>query len=101
MIKAYKMNGIDIVVAETEEEAKTYYAKEVGQTKEEVEHDFVGEVSLNTRMWINIDDLPLEEQKQCLLMKKMNGGLFVERSFKWVLENEKPHTPCIISSTEY
>lgn len=100
-MKVFKMNDIDWVAAETEEQAKAFYEKEVEFTGEEIDHEFVGEVSLGHTMLVSLDDLPAEEMKMCQIMKRVGGELFVRKSFSWVIENENITKPCIIASTEY
>ncbi|WP_374187471.1 hypothetical protein ACEPPU_24285 [Priestia aryabhattai] len=100
-MKVFKMNDIDWVAAETEEQAKFFYGKEVGFDQGEVEHDFVGEVSLQDTMLVEVDELPLEEQKMAQTMKRLHGTLFTYKPFSWVIEHEKITKPCVIASTEY
>ncbi|KAB2419572.1 hypothetical protein F8167_29560, partial [Bacillus cereus] len=61
MMKVFKMNDYDWVAAKNEEEAKTFYEEFID--REEIEEDFVGEVSLQDKMHISIDELPDEEQR--------------------------------------
>lgn len=102
MMKVFKMNDIDWVCAESEQRAKEFYKKEVGFDDDEINEEFVGEVSLNNIMYIHIDDLPLEEQHITQLnMRNVGGEIFIPMPFSWVIENEKITNPCIICSTEY
>lgn len=101
-MKVFKMNDIDWVCAENEQQAKDFYKKEVGFNDDEIEEEFLGEFSLNNLMLVSVDDLPEEEKLITQLdMKNIGGELFVYKSFSWVIENEKISKPCIICSTEY
>jgi hypothetical protein len=102
MMKVFKMNDCDWVAAETEEQAKEFYAKETGYDLEmEVKPDFEGEVSLEDTMYIGVDELPEEEQSMAQEMTKFGKELYVSRPFRWVIEKDKITEPCIISSTEF
>ncbi|GAB6425942.1 TPA: hypothetical protein ACOQ31_005596 [Bacillus cereus] len=99
MIKVFKMNDCDWVAAKNEEEAKSFYEQFID--REDIEEDFVGEVSLQDKMHILADDLPLEEQQMCQTMINMGGELHVLKTFEWVIKNDNITSPCIIASTEY
>lgn len=100
-MKVFKMNDIDWVAAESEQEAKEFYAKEVGHTLEEVDHDYVGEVSLSNTMFVEVDELPEEELRKAQVMKRVAGTLFAYKPFSWVIEHDNITKPCVIASTEY
>jgi len=100
-MKVYKMNDIDWVAAETEEQAKSFYKEECNVEDADIEEFFEGEVSLEETMLIDVDDLPLEEQKMVQTMKQYAGTLFAYKPFSWVIEHEKITKPCVIASTEY
>lgn len=101
-MKVFKMNDYDWVCAENEQQAKEYYKKEVGFDDEEIEEEFLGEVSLNDTMLVNVNDLPYEENMITQLnMRNIGGELYVPKPFSWVIENEKITKPCIIASTEF
>ncbi|MGG1147635.1 hypothetical protein [Bacillus wiedmannii] len=100
-MKVFKMNDCDWVCAETEEQAKEYYKKECGFDDEDINEGFVGEVSLQDKMHILADDLPLEEQQMCQTMINIGGELHVLKTFEWVIKNDNITSPCIIASTEY
>ncbi|MGX5628229.1 hypothetical protein [Bacillus cereus] len=99
MIKVFKMNDCDWVAAENEEEAKSFYEQFID--REDIEEDFVGEVSLQDKMHILADDLPLEEQQMCQTMINRGEELHVLKTFEWVIKNDNITSPCIIASTEY
>lgn len=100
-MKVFKINGCEWVAAESEEQAKTYYGKQTGITREEIDEDYEGEASLEVKMWVAVDDLPIEEQKMAQEMRNFHGELFVLRPFSWVIKHENITEPCIICSTEY
>lgn len=101
-MKVFKMNDYDWVCAESEQQAKNFYKEEVGFDDDEINDEFIGEVSLNNTMYISIDDLPMEEQQMTqMFMRNIGGELFVLKPFSWVIEHENITNPCIISSTEY
>ncbi|HDR3439649.1 TPA: hypothetical protein ACR3Z0_006590 [Bacillus thuringiensis] len=100
-MKVFKMNDIDWVCAETEEQAKEYYKEECGIGDEDLNEYFEGEVSLQETMHINVDDLPYEEQQQCQTMMHRGGELVVLRSFEWAIKQNNITKPCVIASTEY
>ncbi|MDQ0270984.1 hypothetical protein J2S17_002870 [Cytobacillus purgationiresistens] len=53
-------------------------------------------------MMINVDDLPVEEEKMTQLdMSKFGNELFVPRSFAWVINKENIKGVCIMASTEF
>lgn len=83
-MNVYRMNECDWVCAETEEQAKAFYKKEVGFDDDEIEEDFMGEVSLQGTM-VDLDD----------------DGNFVKRTFEEVIVQDNITEPCIICSTEY
>lgn len=96
------MNDYDWVCAENEGQAKEFYKKETGFNEDEIEEEFLGDVSLNDTMLVNVDDLPEEEKMITQLdMRNIGGELFVRKSFSWVIEKENITKPCIICSTEY
>ncbi|MGR5970808.1 hypothetical protein ACT7C1_33700 [Bacillus paranthracis] len=101
MMKVFKMNDYDWVAAKNEEEAKNFYEEFID--REEIEEDFVGEVSLRETMLINIDDLPDEEQRVATIEPVVHRGgkTCVLRSFEWVIKRDNITNPCIIASTEY
>jgi len=95
------MNEFDWVAAESEKEAKEYYEKETGFSKEEVEEGFEGEVSLQSKMYLSLDELPEEEMyKRQMDMRKLYGELCVGKTFEWVISHENITKPQIIASTE-
>ncbi|MGG3964996.1 hypothetical protein [Heyndrickxia faecalis] len=98
-MKVFKMNECDLVAAETEGQAKEFYKKEFGF--DDIAIDFEGEVPLTDTILINVDDLLEEEQLLTQEFTRSGNELFVNRSFKWVIEKEKITSPCIIASTEY
>jgi hypothetical protein len=100
-MRVFKMNDCDWVCAETEEQAKEFYKNEVGFDENEINEEFVGEVSIQDEMLIEVDDLPIEEQNQRQKMKMYAGTLFAYKTFEWVIKHENITKPCIISSTEY
>ncbi|MCA1029327.1 hypothetical protein LCM23_25270 [Cytobacillus kochii] len=100
-MKVFRMNDYDWVCAESEEQAKEFYKNECGLDYEEINEYFVGEVSLQDEMMIEVGDLPIEEQKQTQKFKEYAGTLFAYKTFEWVIKNENITEPCIISSTEY
>jgi hypothetical protein len=97
-MKVFKMNDFDWVAANNEEEAKTFYEEFI--ERDEIEEDFVGEVSLTDTMLIPIGDLPLEEQKRVQKLGHFAGELCAYKSFEWVINNQNITKPCIIASTE-
>ncbi|MGR5994473.1 hypothetical protein ACT7C9_15230 [Bacillus cereus] len=99
MMKVFKMNDCDWVAAKNEEEAKSFYEQFID--RDDIEEDFVGEVSLQDKMHILADDLPLEEQQMCQTMVNRGGELHVLKTFEWVIKNDNITSPCIIASTEY
>ncbi|PIE97218.1 hypothetical protein CO726_02630 [Bacillus fungorum] len=101
MMKVFKMNDCDWVCAETEEQAKEFYKNECGFEDDEVNEYFEGEVSLNTMMHVDADDLPEEELTKCQQMTKYGDTLLILKPFKWVIEHENITSPCVIASTEY
>ncbi|WP_416730280.1 hypothetical protein [Fictibacillus sp. JL2B1089] len=101
-MKVFKMNDCDWVAAETEEQAKSFYANQTGfDLQEEINPDFEGEVSLNDTMFIGVNELPEEELLMPQETTKYGNELYVSRSFHWVIEKDKITEPCIISSTEF
>lgn len=100
-MKVFKMNDCDWVCAKSEEQAKEFYKTEVGFDEEEINSDFIGEVSLQNEMLVEVADLPIEEQKQPQKLKEYGGSLFAYKTFEWVIAHENITKPCIISSTEY
>lgn len=100
-MKVFKMNEIDHVCAESEEQAKKFYQETTGEDMQDIEESFEGEVSLSETMYVSIDDLPKEELHFPQIMKRIGGELWVEKPFEWVIKNEKITEPCIICSTEY
>ncbi|EMY4797085.1 MULTISPECIES: hypothetical protein [Bacillus] len=102
-MKVFKMNDIDWVCAETEEQAKEYYKEECGIDDEDLNEYFEGEVSLRETMLINIDDLPDEEQRVAIIEPVVHrgGATCVLRSFEWVIKQDNITKPCVIASTEY
>ncbi|WP_307475826.1 hypothetical protein [Cytobacillus purgationiresistens] len=57
---------------------------------------------MNETMMINVDDLPVEEEKMTQLdMSKFGNELFVPRSFAWVINKENIKGVCIMASTEF
>ncbi|MEB2585251.1 MULTISPECIES: hypothetical protein [Bacillus cereus group] len=101
MMKVFKMNDYDWVAAKNEEEAKNFYEEFID--REEIEEDFVGEVNLQDKMHISIDELPDEEQRVAAIEPVIHRGgeTCVLRSFKWVIKRDNIENPCIIASTEY
>ena len=81
-MRVFRMNECDWVCAESEEQAKSFYLKTVGFDEEEIEEDFIGEVSLQDTV---------SEQ----------DGEFVNISFEQLIERYEITEPCIIASTEY
>lgn len=100
-MRVFKMNDCDWVCAENEGQAKEYYKKETGFNEDEIEEEFLGDVSLQDEMLVEITDLPIEEQKQPQKLKEYGGSLFAYKTFEWVIAHENITKPCIISSTEY
>ncbi|HDT6575757.1 TPA: hypothetical protein QFT23_001865 [Bacillus cereus] len=103
MMKVFKMNDCDWVCAETEEQAKEFYKNECGFDDEEIGEYFEGEVSLQDKMHISIDELPDEEQRVATIEPVIHRGgeTCVLRSFEWVIKRDNITNPCIIASTEY
>ena len=100
-MKVFKMNDYDHVCAQDEKQAKVFYEEFTGLSKEEINEDFIGEVSLKNTMLIDPDDLPSKEMSQTQTLKRFYGKLHIVKSFEWVIENEIITEPCVISSTEY
>lgn len=100
-MKVYKMNDCDWVAAENEQQAKEFYAKETGFTVDEVNTDFVGEVSLQEKMGVTYDELSNEEMNKVQEVFKGPDGPAVLKTFEWVIEHDKITQPCIICTTEY
>lgn len=100
-MRVFKMNDCDWVCAKSEEQAKEFYKTEVGFDEEEINSDFIGEVSLQNEMLVEVADLPIEEQKQPQKLKEYGGSLFAYKTFEWVIAHENITKPCIVSSTEY
>lgn len=101
MMKVFKMNECDWVCAENEEQAKKFYKNEVGFDDKEINEDFVGEVSLQDTMHVDIDELPESEQKKFQVGIPVGDTIYVYKTFEWVIAHEKITSPCIIASTEY
>ncbi|BAR82958.1 yopX protein [Bacillus thuringiensis serovar tolworthi] len=97
-MKVFKMNDYDWVAAKNEEEAKNFYEEFID--REEIEEDFVGEVSLQDKMHISIDELPDEEQRVATIEPVIHRGgeTCVLRSFEWVIKRDNITNPCIIAS---
>ncbi|MDE3837918.1 hypothetical protein C0966_00655 [Bacillus methanolicus] len=101
-MKVFKMNDFDLVCAETEEQAKIFYCEESGIDMGDVEEFFQGEVSLEEKMLVSVDDLPEEEKMMTQLnMKNIGGELFVYKPFSWVIKHQNITSPCIIATTEF
>ena len=81
-MKVFKMNDCDWVAAESEEQAKEFYKKECGFDDDEINEDFVGEVSLFDKMYVLASDVPEQEKPF-----PMHGELWVKKSFGWVIEH--------------
>ena len=97
-MKVFKMNDCDWVCAENEEQAKEHYKKETDFDDLEIGEFFEGEVSLNTTMLTNMDDLSIEQLKG---QQEIVDGNWVRQTFSEVIEKEQIVKPCIIASTEY
>lgn len=100
-MKVFKMNDYDWVAAENEKQAKEFYKEECGFDDDDINEEFVGEVSLKEEMLIEADDLPIEEQKQQQKTMTYGNVLWVYKSFGWVIAHEKIDKPRVICSTEY
>ncbi|WP_251030089.1 hypothetical protein [Exiguobacterium sp. s181] len=83
-MRVYRMNECDCVCAKSEEEAKDFYMDAVGFTSEEVESDFLGEVSLQEGVYDLNDE----------------GGLDWI-TFEELVTRNRIANPYIISSTDY
>lgn len=83
-MRVYRMNEYDCVCAKSEEQAKAFYMNEVGFDKEEVESDFIGEVSLQDGVYDLNDDGELDRI-----------------TFEELIMRNRIAKPYIISSTEY
>ncbi|KAB2391061.1 MULTISPECIES: hypothetical protein [Bacillus cereus group] len=103
MMKVFAMNDCDTVCAETEEQAKEFYKNECGFEEDEINEYFEGEVSLQDKIHISIDDLPDEEQRIATIEPVFHRGgeTCVLRTFEWVIKQNNITSPCIIASTEY
>lgn len=103
MMKVFAMNDCDTVCAETEEQAKEFYKNECGFGDDEINEYFEGEVSLQDKVHISIDDLPDEEQRIATIepVFQRGGDTCVLRTFEWVIKQNNITGPCIIASTEY
>lgn len=83
-MRVYRMNESDLVCAESETEAKSFYLKTVGFDDIEIEKDFLGEVSLQDTV-SDLDD----------------DGDVVKITLGELIKSENITEPCIIASTEY
>ena len=99
MMKVFKMNDCDWVAAKNEEEAKKYYEQFID--REEIEEDFVGEVSLQECTYVDIDELPESEKDNFQCGRPLGDSIVVRKTFEWVIKNDNITSPCIIASTEY
>lgn len=99
MMKVFKMNDYDWVAAKNEEEAKSFYEQFID--REEIEEDFVGEVSLQEAMYVDIDELPESEKNNLQCGRPLGDSIVVRKSFEWVIKNDNITSPCIIASTEH
>ncbi|MEE6185500.1 hypothetical protein [Bacillus pretiosus] len=99
MMKVFKMNDFDWVAAKNEEEAKSYYEQFID--REEIEEDFVGEVSLQEVTYVDIDELPESEKDNFQCGRPLGDSIVVRKTFEWVIKNDNITIPCIIASTEY
>lgn len=95
----YRMDGIDTVAAETEEQAINFYISETGFKKEDITE--IEKLSAYRTMWVELDFLTEDEKNQAQIMQRgPYGGLEVKMSFKDVFEREGRKAPYIIASTE-
>lgn len=100
-MKVFKMNDMDHVAAESEKQAKDFYKDLCDYNDEEIEEDFLGLVSLQNEMLIDLDDLTDEDRKTRQKLKAVGDQIYVYQTFKWVLNNDEPKQPYVICSTEY
>ncbi|HDR7837226.1 hypothetical protein [Bacillus cereus group sp. N3] len=99
MMKVFKMNDYDWVAAKNEEEAKSFYEQFID--REDIEEDFVGEVSLQETMYVDIDELPESEKNNFQCGIPLWDSIVVRKTFEWVIKNDNITSPCIIASTEH
>ncbi|PAV30281.1 hypothetical protein CIL05_07375 [Virgibacillus profundi] len=102
-MKVYKMNNIENVAANSAEEAKQFYAELCGYTYDEVQEDFEGEVDLQTKMLVDVKDLPDDVFIRVNNLEFKYGTAWAYMTFQWVLENDlyDDSEPFVISSTEH
>lgn len=99
-MKVFKMNEVDWVCAHSEKEAKTYYQEYNGESAEDIEEAFEGEVSLDTTMYIEVDMLSDREKAMMQQMKELNGIMHVKKPFSWVIEKQKKTQPYVIATND-
>ncbi|MDQ0158990.1 hypothetical protein [Alkalibacillus salilacus] len=97
----FKMNEIDTVVANSEEEAKAFYKDFVDVNEEELHEDFVGEVSLEKRMYVGLEMLTEEEKTQAREWINFEGEMLTPMTYKEVMQRKNQEAPYIISSTDW
>lgn len=98
-MKVFKMNDLDWVCAENEKQAKEYYKKECG-LEDDLQEEFVEEVSLSNTMFVDIDELPESEKKQFQVGMPFRDTILIYKTFEWVIQHDNITSPCIIASTE-
>ncbi|RFT66481.1 hypothetical protein D0U04_13610 [Bacillus clarus] len=100
MMKVFKVSEGEWVCAETEERAKAYYKEQTGFSDEEINEYYEGEVSLQEKMHVDIDDLPEEEKNNFQCGIPYGNMIYVLKSFEWVIKHERITEPCFIATTE-
>ncbi|AMQ66564.1 hypothetical protein BH753_gp082 [Bacillus phage Shbh1] len=97
-MKVFRMNDYDSVCAETEDQAWEFYKNLTGFTEEDMEEDYIGEVSLDDKMLVFKEDY-IEFSKEYETVKYA-GEYWLEVPYWLVIEQENLKVPTIISSTE-
>lgn len=100
-MKVYNFDDTMWIAAKDENEAKIFAKEEFGWNELETEEAFQGEASLDEKMLVEVNELTEEEIKLTQKMTKIGSFFLVERSFKWVIENNDIKEPCVIASTEW
>lgn len=96
----FKMNDIEHVAAESEEQAKKYYHNLTGEDMYDINEFFKGEVSIDGTMFVAVKELPTDELKETQEVIEAHDELWTKKTFGWFVENEKINSPCVICSTE-
>ena len=100
-MKVYCFDGVDTIVANSLEQAKEFYVKETGFTKEDLESMEIVEKDMNsTFMWYQSNELSNEIASQCRKHKMFHNELFTEVTLKEAFEMDNQKVPYIIASTE-